>query len=1859
MPKTASKSRRKKLRTTRISAENMRNNHSFLDIGIAWRVMAVFIALIAICTPVASAQDDLPDGITVTSNGDGTATMHIGADVSIDYSNNVFDIDSVSAFDVDASNSTYSSIDGLLYDRLGTTLYRCPVGMSGNITVGMAVTTISSGAFDDCGQIDTLFFNATQCSNVGDDNNGNISNNGTHINVMRVGYSVEKLLTMAQICGLKYFSVDPYNYHFFSRDGLLVNESGNTLMACPRAWQGVLNLPEGVTHIFQNACKNCTMLTAVEGLENVTCVDAYAFYGCTGLSTLTIPASVDTICQQAFASCGIETLYFNAIQAKAYHSVYYQQSNTTDYYTNNGYNIFKSTYLRTVFFGDQVTTIPEYAFRGCSALTSAELPPALVSIGKYAFSECPLQHTMTIPSTVNRIGENAFYNCSALKHVRYNAETITSGIFDTLLRSTYSGTTWYYNIVNASTVSQIFGGTTHVTRLDVGEGVRTMGAIWIQNVDTLSLPTTLDTVIGIQATGQLRHLYFNCKDLRVVWEYTDGYTGIRDDGIRTTSGTIYNTACELFNSTLLQHVIFGDSVHTIPSYAFGGCQGVQEFVHLRLPETVTAIGSYAFENCVQILSAEIPQTVTRMGACPFVGCKYMRKLEFNADAQYYGDIVLPNADYYRVSHSLLTYDNVAPYVPAGGWGTATLRDVIPPIDTLVIGENVSEITPCLIGFPMDKVGAQTVTNAGYSHSVYIDNRSTILKTIGNGAFARVILRNGASLFTDSLKYIAEAAFKESRGLSSLRLPEGCRTIGAQAFFGCQELDSVWLPLGLESVGSFAFYQDSALAYLHYDCNNLWIDNDWPEDCQPFGRTPSLRSIDFGPDVRYLTMGMFRNAEGLERLEFPEGLIEIGDECFLMSINCNRPDAERWPSSGIFSYNESMFVDSTSLHYVSLPSTLQRIGGGAFSQSCKHFGKNIVAHIDTVVCHSAVPPTIGSSAQTSNLVDNIWYISPNGVFEDTTYSSAVMIVPCGSLNAYRNHTQRVPVGTGDSYVYRGVTYYYDYYWDSVPALGKFQHIEEYYTYNIDLTVNVDTMGTATWMCASNDTITLVATPNDHHRFVRWSDGDTNNPRAILVTSDTTIQAEFAWGNIYHINVEAWPNSDYGEAYGSGDFVENSIDTLTAVPNYGYHFVQWEDGSTDNPHLLTVTRNWNPYYAIFEPNQYTIDLVCDTSVGTVWGAGTYNYNSVCSISAYPRYQYHFVSWNDGNTDNPRDILLTCDTTFTALFAINTYTLTAVPSDTTMGSVEGGGTYEYGTEVTLTAIANEGYHFVEWSDGSFANPHTVTVYGDDATYTALFEPYGYWVTANADDPTTGNVTGGDLYAYGSYVTLTANAAEGYHFVQWNDGNTDNPRTVRVTGDTTFTAFFEISYYTVTIESNSEYLGTVEGGGTYPYGTVITLTATAIEHFHFNDWGDGNNDNPRTVTVTNDAYYYAYFSADWYTVTVVANDPSWGSVAGGGDYEYDSHITLNAYAVPGHPFLRWNDGNTDNPRTIVVDEDVTYTAYFDPGENAGVSIAYVGVDASGHNSVCWEPREGSSPATYRIYREGLSANTFDRVGIVSATGASSYSWSDDQSNPAVRTYTYRLSEVAADGTESTWSSPHTTMHLQINQGQGNIWNLSWTAYIGFEYSTYRIYRGTSATDMSLLTTLPATSTTYSDLNEEGLNYYYQVEVVRETGSKSLVASSRSNIVTNTFEPRQYTLTVMSADITQGTVSGSGTYDEGYLATIQATPYEGYSFAQWHDGSTANPRTITVTADATYMAYFTRSTGIGDRTDDDIEIAVRNGKVTVCGAKGMMVTLSDVVGRVIYRSRHTDDIAIDVPASGVYLLYVEGRKARRIVVVK
>ena len=397
---------------------------------------------------------------------------------------------------------------------------------------------------------------------------------------------------------------------------------------------------------------------------------------------------------------------------------------------------------------------------------------------------------------------------------------------------------------------------------------------------------------------------------------------------------------------------------------------------------------------------------------------------------------------------------------------------------------------------------------------------------------------------------------------------------------------------------------------------------------------------------------------------------------------------------------------------------------------------------------------------------------------------------------------------------------------------------------------------------------------------------------------------------------------GGLYDSGTQIE-----VKATANSGYKFIRWSDGVTTNPRSVTVVANIT-YTAIFAKTYTITTLTNPVGAGIVTGGGIYEENKVITLTAIANQGYQFNSWNDGDTSSSKNVTVTGDKTYTANFD-KLFTITTLISPEGTGTVNGGGTYKENSVVNLTAYPKSGYVFQSWDDETTDNPRSITVTGDK-TYTAIFkvkEPERYTISTGVTPAGSGTVTGGGIYTENTQATLEATPSIGYLFKNWDDGILDNPRTITITKDEIYTAVFELKKFKITTSVNPDNSGTVTGGGVYNYNQRIDLIAVANEGYVFSTWNDGVTTPQRSITVTEDITYIAHFeekAPDKFTITTLTNPVGAGIVTGGGIYTKGTSVVLTATPNSNYLFSNWDDGNTSNPRTIIVNQDITYVADF-----------------------------------------------------------------------------------------------------------------------------------------------------------------------------------------------------------------------------------------------------------------------------------------------------------------------------------------------
>ena len=308
-----------------------------------------------------------------------------------------------------------------------------------------------------------------------------------------------------------------------------------------------------------------------------------------------------------------------------------------------------------------------------------------------------------------------------------------------------------------------------------------------------------------------------------------------------------------------------------------------------------------------------------------------------------------------------------------------------------------------------------------------------------------------------------------------------------------------------------------------------------------------------------------------------------------------------------------------------------------------------------------------------------------------------------------------------------------------------------------------------------------------------------------------------------------------------------------------------------------------------------------------------------------------------------------------------ITTVVDDSTMGFCSNGTVLSYPYPDTFVVVATPyyGYHFnrwryPRWPSGNYYN-NTDSVFGItnimyDITATAYFERNQYTIDVVSDTIIHGTCNGGGNYDYLSECTIQAYANSGYHFLHWQDGDTSNPRVVTVIGDATYTAYYAPNQYTLTVIPDDSALGNAIGGGAYYYLDTATIEATAVEHYHFEHWDDGNTDNPRQYVITGDDTIIATFAIDTHHVSVESCNIAFGSVEGSGDFEYGTPATVTATAYSGYQFVRWSNGDTHNPYTFAVWQDTALIAIFEEYSNCPPITVFPWINTFDESLSCWE---------------------------------------------------------------------------------------------------------------------------------------------------------------------------------------------------------------------------------------------------------------------------------------------------------------------
>ena len=331
-------------------------------------------------------------------------------------------------------------------------------------------------------------------------------------------------------------------------------------------YYNVTNIGATVTYKSQNYNSYSGEVTIPSTLNlindyNVYSIGESAFRKCSGLTSITIPSSIETIGNLAFSGCtGLTKINITNLAKWCNISFASLSSNPLSSAQS------KSLYLNDVEITDlvipsTVTAINDYAF-SLGHFTSITIPNMVKSIGNYAFYYCSGLTSVYIPNYVTSIGRYAFYGCTGL------------------------------------------------TSVDIGKSVTSIGEKSFNNCPDL-------VVMTVSSNNNVFDSREDCNAIIETASNTLLY-GCKNTIIPNSVTSIGNYA--FYECTGLTSVNIPDSVNTIGNYAFNNCSSLTS---IYIPNSVTTIGSSAFEGCTGMTSIYIPNSVTTIGSSAFEGCTGM------------------------------------------------------------------------------------------------------------------------------------------------------------------------------------------------------------------------------------------------------------------------------------------------------------------------------------------------------------------------------------------------------------------------------------------------------------------------------------------------------------------------------------------------------------------------------------------------------------------------------------------------------------------------------------------------------------------------------------------------------------------------------------------------------------------------------------------------------------------------------------------------------------------------------------------------------------------------------------------------------------------------------------------------------------------------------------------------------------------------------------------------------------------------------------------------------------------------------------------------------------------------------------
>ncbi len=418
---------------------------------------------------------------------------------------------------------------------------------------------------------------------------------------------------------------------------------------------------------------------------------------------------------------------------------------------------------------------------------------------------------------------------------------------------------------------------------------------------------------------------------------------------------------------------------------------------------------------------------------------------------------------------------------------------------------------------------------------------------------------------------------------------------------------------------------------------------------------------------------------------------------------------------------------------------------------------------------------------------------------------------------------------------------------------------------------------------------------------------------------------------------------GITTGDGAYDPGASVTVTASAMPGYRFSNWTDNgkvvSTMESHTFNIDVNHSLIANfIVDVPQWTMTVSASPAAsGTISGGGLVDDGSNVTLTATPAAGYSFSKWEENgaqvSTSASYTFAATADRTLVAVFVtIPTFAVSISSNQAAWGTTTGGGSYNGGSSVTVTATPADGYVFSKWTVGgnqvSASASYTFTITANK-TLVANFIAAGsqQTITASANNAVRGSVTGAGSYLTGDSAILEAVPNYGYAFSKWKDGNTNVSTsasyTFTVTGNRTLVAEF-IEAFIITANVSPGIGGTTEMDSiTYKTGERAKASGIPADGFSFASWTENGNivstDPDYIFDVTGNRTLVANFVADTgVTVNASCEPADGGSVSGDDAYQDGDDVVVSAAPNAGFAFVNW----TQNGAVVSTDPAFAFTA-------------------------------------------------------------------------------------------------------------------------------------------------------------------------------------------------------------------------------------------------------------------------------------------------------------------------------------------------